>query len=338
MIETVQGRANGPKRSGVLLRVLQLVVILPGLALLSMALWFQYGGAVRVVSLSLVAALTFALARLWWERRARQVWLWAIVAAAVALGWYSTLRPSNDRVWAVDVEHGVTSDVQGDVVTLTNVRNFDWRTDTDFTPKWETRSYRLDQLASIDLITSVWANPAIAHVLVSFGFEDGQHIVFSAEIRREKGEVYSALAGFFRRFELVIIAADERDIVRLRTDVRRETVSVFPLSIRPEKRKELFLEYLALADTLSVRPEWYNTATTNCTTVVWRMARALSPGIPLDRDVLLSGYFPRYLYGLGVLSPGQPLDQVLARAVRKPVGPSGTDGVAFSRRLREGLE
>jgi hypothetical protein len=322
------------------MRLIQVIVILPGLVLLSMALWFQYGGTLRIFALTLVAAVMLALGRFWVQGRVWQVWIWATVATVAALGWYSTLRPSNDRTWAVDVEHGVTADVQGDVVTLTNVRNFDWRTADDFTPRWETRSYRLDQLSSVDLFTSVWGNPSIAHIMIGFGFDDGQHVVFSAEIRREKGEVYSALAGFFRRYELVIIAADERDLIRLRTDVRdnpRETVSLFPLTMRPEKRRELFLEYLSLADTLSVRPEWYNTATTNCTTVPWRLARALAPGLPLNRDVLLSGHFPRYLWTLGVVSPGQPLDEVLARAVRKPVGPAGEDGAEFSRRLRDGL-
>ncbi len=226
----------------------------------------------------------------------------------------------------MDVAHGVTSDVQGNIAILSNVRNFDWRSETDFTPRWETRRYNIDQITSVDLFTSTWGNPKIAHVMIGFGFEDGQHVVFSAEIRREEGEAYSALAGFFRRYELVIIAAEESDVIRLRTDIRKdpvETVSLFPLTLRPGKAKELFLEYLSLADTLSIAPEWYNTATTNCTTVPWKLARALSPGIPLDRDVLLSGYFPRYLYGLGVISPGVPLDEVLARAVRRPVGVGG---------------
>jgi hypothetical protein len=337
MIETVQGRANAPGRSGWPVRILQALVILPGLVLLAMALWFQYGGAVRVAALVVVGIVSVALGRLWLQGRGWQVWLWAGIGTVVALGWYSTLRPSNDRVWAVDVAHGVTSDVQGSIAILSNVRNFDWRSATDFTPRWETRSYNIDQITSVDLFTSTWGNPKIAHVMIGFGFQDGQHVVFSAEIRREEGEVYSALAGFFRRYELVIIAAEEADVIRLRTDIRKdpvETVSMFPLTLRPGKAKELFLEYLSLGDTLAIAPEWYNTATTNCTTVPWKLARALVPGIPLDRDVLLSGFFPRYLYGLGVLSPDQPLDEVLAQAVRRPVGYTGDDPIEFSRLLR----
>lgn len=337
MIETVQGRADAPGRSGWPVRILQALVILPGLVLLAMALWFQYGGAVRAAALAVVGIAAIALGRFWLQGRGWQVWLWAGVATVAGLGWYSTLRPSNDRVWAVDVAHGVTADVKGSIATLSNVRNFDWRSATDFTPRWETRSYNIDQITSVDLFTSTWGNPKIAHVMIGFGFQDGQHVVFSAEIRREEGEVYSALAGFFRRYELVIIAAEEADVIRLRTDIRKdpvETVSMFPLTLRPGKAKELFLEYLSLGDTLSIAPEWYNTATTNCTTVPWKLARALAPGIPLDRDVLLSGFFPRYLYGLGVLSPDQPLSEVLAQAIRRPVGYTGDDPVEFSRLLR----
>lgn len=339
MFETAQGKAPRETRRGWRVLILQAMLIVPGLLLLAMALWFHYEGGPRAALMALVALAGMAIARVWVQRRAGAVWLVAAVVAALGFGWYSMLRPSNDRTWAVDVAHGVTSDVQGDIARLSNVRNFDWRTETDFTPRWETRSYNIDQITSVDLFTSTWGNPKIAHVMLGFGFQDGQHVVFSAEIRREEGEAYSALAGFFRRYELVIIAAEESDVIRLRTDIREnpvETVSLFPLTLRPGKAKALFLEYLALADTLSVAPEWYNTATTNCTTVPWKLVRALSPGIPLDRDVLLSGYFPRYLYGLGVLSPGQPLDVILARAVRKPVGPAGEDGAAFSRLLRAG--
>lgn len=319
------------------MRTVQALVILPVLALLALALWFHFGGAVRTLLLAAVGLSALALAVLWVQGRGRAVWAGFLVVALAGMGWYQGLLPSNDRDWTPDVAHGVTSDIQGNIAILQNVRNFDWRTTEDFTPRWETRRYDIDQITGVDLYTSTWGNPLIAHVMIGFAFADGQRLVFSSEIRREQGEGYSPLAGFFRRYELVIIAGDERDLIRLRTDVRDtppETVSIFPLTLRPETRKQLFLEYLSLADTLSVRPRWYNTATTNCTTVPWRLARALAPGLPLDGDVLLSGHFPRYLWRLGVLSPGVPLDQALAAAVRRPVGDAGPDNVDYSRLLR----
>lgn len=341
---TGKSRSSGPDfrappkaRGGWKMRSLQALVILPFFIWLALALRFQLAGQIRLAMLLLLAAAFLGLLRLWWRGRLGSVWIAAIALVAVTALWWTTIQPSNDRLWAADVEHGVTADVQGNIVTLNHVRNFNWRTATDFSPRWETREHALDQLASVDLLTSVWGSPAIAHVLVSFGFEDGRHVVFSAEIRREKGEQYSAIAGFFRRYELVLIAADERDIVRLRTDVRKETVSLFPLRMKPDTRRELFLEYLSLADALETGPRWYNTATTNCTTVVWRLARALAPGLPFDWRVLLSGYFPQYLYGLGVIRNDEPLVEALTRAVRQPVGPAGPDSAEFSRRLREGI-
>jgi hypothetical protein len=332
-----RARRPAPRRSGWIGRTFQALVILPVLGLLSLALWFHFDGDTRTGLLGLVGLATLGLGWLWVQGRGREVWLYAAVIGLAGLAWYQGLRPSNDREWTPDVAQGVTADVQGNIATLTNVRNFDWRTPEDFTPRWETRRYDIDQITEVDLYTSTWGNPLIAHVMIGFGFADGQRIVFSSEIRREEGEAYSAFAGFFRRYELIIIAGDERDLIRLRTDVRDappEVVSLFPLTMRPEKRKELFLEYLSLADTLSVRPRWYNTAITNCTTVPWRMARALAPGIPLTRDVLLSGHFPRYLWSLGVLSPGVPLDQALRAAVRRPVGEAGPDNEDYSRLLR----
>ncbi len=335
------GRAiGGARRSGWIVRTLQAFVLVPGLGLLAMAIWFQFNGQTRIGLLGLVGLAALGLLWLWWQGRGREVWLYGAVIGLAGLGWYQSIRPSNDRAWTVDVEHGVTADIQGNIAVVDNVRNFDWRTTTDFTPRWETRRYDIDTITEVDLFTSTWGNPSIAHVMIGFGFEDGQRIVFSSEIRRTEGEAYSTLAGFFRRYELIIIAAEESDVIRLRTDVRDdppEIVSLFPLTVQPEKRKELFLEYLSLADALSANPEWYNTATTNCTTVPWRLARALAPQIPLELDVLLSGHFPRYLHNMGVLSPGQPLDQVLAAAVRKPVGYAGPDGAEFSRLLRAAM-
>ena len=125
-----------------------------------------------------------------------------------------------------------------------DVRNFDWRGDADYDARWDTRDYDLSRLRSVDMILSTWGMPAIAHTLVSFGFDDGQRVVFSVEIRKERGEQFSELGGFFKQFELSVIAADERDIVRVRTAVRGETVSIYPIRMPPEAMRALFLSYV----------------------------------------------------------------------------------------------
>lgn len=316
-------------------RAVQAGVIMVMLALMALALGFLLDGVWRVAALGSLALASLGFAALWWRSNGRALWLgFGVLLVAFSL-WYATLRPENDQVWAADVAHGVTGTIGPDTVTLHNVRDFDWVSEARFTPNWEDRTYRLSDLRSMDLIQSVWSSPSIAHTLVSFGFADGRHVVFSAEIRRRGDQVYSSLGGFFRQFNLVLIAADERDIIRLRTDVRREWVSLFPLDIAPEQMRAAFLSYVALGNDLADRPRFYNTLTTNCTTVVWRLARAIAPGLPLDWRILLSGHLPEYLHGLGVLAPDRQMDEILARARRAPLGPAGDDSVAFSRRLRD---
>lgn len=173
-----------------------------------------------------------------------------------------SIAPSNDRAWAPDVAHGVTADIQGADVILRNVRNFDWKSETEFEPRWETRRYSLDRLTSVDLVSSVWASPAIAHTLISFGFADGGHVVFSAEVRRERGEEFSEVGGFFKQFELVMIAADENDILRLRTNIRREDVTLLPLRVTPAQARALFLGFTERANRMAAEAQFYQTVTT----------------------------------------------------------------------------
>nr|WP_237422124.1 DUF4105 domain-containing protein [Frigidibacter albus] len=250
----------------------------------------------------------------------RQIWrghvgraLAGLLGAAVVAGlWWSSIKPLADRDWAEDVARGVTGQVEEDLVTIRNVRDFTWSTPGTFTPAWRDETLRLSDLQTVDLVTSVWASPAIAHTLISFGFAGGRHIVFSAEIRRERGEAFSEIGGFFKEFELVLIAATEADIVRLRSDVRGESVSIFPLNLTPDQREALFRSYINLGNQLAENPRFYQTVTNNCTTIIWRLARTVDDRLPLDWRVLLSGYVPGYLHDLGLLEG--PLEQVLQAA------------------------
>ncbi len=246
-------------------------------------------------------------------------WPLLIYAAAFVLVavWWGLLSPSNDKDWADDVAQMTHGEVTDSQVTLHNVRNFDWRTTTDYTPRWETREYDLDQLSSVDMILSYWTGPAIAHTLVSFGFDDGRHVVFSVEVRKERHEQFSEVGGFFRRFELSVVAADERDIVRVRSNVRDnppEQVSLYRVALTPEARRSLFLAYVDEANELRRQPRFYNTLTTNCTTLVWDMMKRIAPGLPMDYRLLLSGYLPGYAYDVGGLDSRYTLPELEAMA------------------------
>ncbi len=263
------------------------------------------------------------------------------IALFVLLAWWSTLTPSHEREWADDVARLLEAEVDGSRVTLRNVRNFEWRTETDYTPRWETRSYDLDGLVSADLILSYWMGPQIAHTLVSFGFDDGRQLVFSLEIRKERHESFSAIGGFFREFEQVMIAADERDIVRTRSNARGEDVYLYRLRMRPEQLRALFLGYIASSVDLRHEPQFYNSLTSNCTTIIFRLARHIAPTLPLDYRLLLSGHFAEYVYDQKGLTPGyafaqlQALGHINARALASDA--EADDPAAFSRAIRRGV-
>ncbi|WP_336721608.1 DUF4105 domain-containing protein [Acinetobacter soli] len=226
-----------------------------------------------------------------------------MLAFLVALLWYFSLAPAQNRDWDPEVARLLDYQRQGDQITLHNVRNFDWQPDGQYTERWETRHYNLNQLRGVNIITSYWMGPQIAHTLVSFDFEQQKPLVFSIEIRKEKNENFSAIGGFFRQFELSLVAADEKDIVYTRSNVRHEQVYLFPVQVSKEQAKALFLEYLKTSDELRATPKWYNTLTSNCTTLVFDMAQAINPDeLPKDYRLLASGYLPNYLYDLNVLS------------------------------------
>ena len=265
-----------------------------------------------------------------WAGGALATWL-------VFLGGWSLQQPQQDRVWSDDVARLLQAQVRGNQVVLHNVRNFDWRSDTDYDARWETRTYDLDQLRTADLAMSYWMGPAIAHTLVSFGFADGRHLVFSLEIRKERGESFSAVGGFFRQFEEVLIAADERDILRVRTNVRGETMQLYRLNISPAALRQLFLAYLDQAAALRAAPAFYNSLTSNCTTVVFDLARKIDPGLPLDWRLLLSGYFDRYAYDHGGLMPGFDFPTLRARGDITARARAATDADTFPTAIRQGV-
>ncbi len=216
------------------------------------ALWYQTPGgqALKVSSVLLWAAFNVCLFAALWQGRTA----FALLAYAAAFGalliWWQRIPPSNDRVWADDVARMTTGTVEGTRVTLHNVRNFQWRGKTDYTQRWETRGYDLDRLNSVDMIMSYWTGPAIAHLLISFGFDDGEHVVFSVEIRREKHESFSEIGGFFKEFELSILAADERDVIRVRTNIRGEDDYLYRIRMPVPAMRELFLSYIDQANSL----------------------------------------------------------------------------------------
>ena len=259
-------------------------------------------------------------------------------AFAILLAWWTSIEPSNQRDWQTEVAVLPHATRDGDLVTLHNIRNFDYRTEHDFVPQYYDRTFDLRELDAVDLIAVYWVGDAIAHIMVSFGFA-GEHVAISIETRKEKGEAYSSIAGFFKQYELIYVVGDERDLIRVRTSYRRpeELVYLYRTRAAPENARRLFLEYVDRINRLKERPEFYNTLTTNCTTDVWFLVRALSDQFPLDWRVLLSGYFPAYAYALGSLDTDLPFEGLKSISLINDEAQAADHDPDFSRRIRAGL-
>jgi hypothetical protein len=282
----------------------------------------------------LAAALAFVVTR----RRGRTLVGYLIVFAALVALWFQ-IPASNDRDWQTDVSVTPYATVNGDLVTVHGVRNFDYRTETDFTPRWEDRTYDLKNLDSADIIAVYWAGKPIAHIMVSFGFRGEDYLAVSIETRKEKGEVYSTLAGFFRQYELVYIVGDERDLIGVRTTYRQPQEDVYVYRTRAPLRniRRIFFDYIQTMNELRERPRFYNTLTTNCTTSILTHTRMNPESPPMSWKVLLSGYVPDYLYELGRVDTTKPFAELekLSR-VNARAHAAGKDA-GFSQRIREGL-
>lgn len=241
------------------------------------------------------------------------------VIVLIAIASFFAMSASNEREWNPEVaqmlDYKLASD--GKTLTIDNVRNFDWQDKTHVQPRWETRQYDLTKLQRLDLIASYWMGDAIAHTLVSFGFSDGKQLALSIEIRKEVDEEFSTLGGFFRKFELVIIAADEKDIIYTRSNIRHEDVYIYPISMDKDKIKALLLAYLQQAKALKTQPIWYNSLLNNCTTGIYRLIKDIQP-LPFDYRLVLSGYIPSYLYDHRLIDHRYSLQQWQQRAHINP--------------------
>jgi hypothetical protein len=251
------------------------------------------------------------------------------------LVWWLLLSPSNDHDWEPEYAAVARAMVDGNRVLLTNVRNAVYGKDGSAAPAYYDAEYQLDQLDEVDLVSSYWSGDAIAHVFLSFGFSDGQHVAISVETRREKGEAYTVIGGLFRRYELIYVAADERDLIGVRTDIRRERLYLYRVSATAAEKRQLFLSYLDRITSLAETPEFYNTLINNCTTnVMWRAKAA--GGIPLDWKVLISGYADQYAYQLGLLDQALPFAELKRRSLVKRSSNVRIDA-GFSADIRRGL-
>jgi Domain of unknown function (DUF4105) len=317
---------------------LLIIVVLSSAVWANLAISYQLPGspAIRigaclvfnVVALGAVTGLAL--------RRYRRAVLVYAAIYAMLLVWWASINPSNDKAWAAAVAHGVTGSLDGDRLTVQNVRNFSWDSETNFVERWEQRTYDLLKLQSLDLYLVYWMGPAIAHTIMSFGFQDGRYLDFSIEVRRIRGQDYSAIAGFFKKNEIVYIGADERDLLTLRK-ARHEDVRLYRLGTPLPRARALLVQYIDEANDLAAHPRFYNTLTTNCTTTIFDMGRAVTSSIPFDWRIILTGYLPSYFYERGAVDTRIPLEELNRRADVNSRIDAGLSEIDFSSFVRDGV-
>jgi len=294
------------------------------------ALYFDFpiaSGGFAWAFVILTPAATWLLRRRCWPP------LVPLAAAAIVLAWWSQLQPSHDRSWQTNVSRLPWAVIEGDRVTLHNVRNFDYPPDGEPVARWETREFDLNEITGMDIAINYWGSPWIAHPIMTFHFANTAPVAFSIETRKEEGESFSALGGFFRRFELIILAGDERDFFRLRIG-NDEDIFLYQTNFSPQRARTRFVEYLTAINQLQRQPRWYHAITTNCTTAIRTLAA--SDRIPWDWRLLINGLADQMLYEHGILTTGglsfAELRQsaLINQAVRE-----AHDDLEFSHRIRE---
>jgi hypothetical protein len=320
------------------------------------ALWLVLAGLLFIIGLLLVAwaagALYFDLPASAPVRNAAAIF-WVVVAAVLGLfggsrervliliafagilGWWLTLRPTQDADWQPDVARLAYANIEGDQLTVHDIRNFDYRTATDFTPQYDTRVFNLTNLRGLDLFIDYWGSPYIAHPIASFDFGPQGHLCFSIEIRPKVGQPYSVLAGLYRRYELIYIAADERDVIRLRTNCKHEDLYLYRLTLPLSDVRTRLMEYLDRLNKLHQHAGWYNEVTENCTTSI-RAQHPSSDRMPWDWRMLVNGFMDQMLYEKHLLAGNLPFAELKQRALINERALGAGDAPDFSEKIRAG--
>jgi len=271
------------------------------------------------------------------RRRRTQTFLLSLVGFFAVAVWFSTITPKTDASYPQDVTMPY-AEFQGDIITIHNVRNSDYRARDDMDVHYETRVYNLRDLKTVDLFMNYWGDDLIAHTLLSFGFADGEHIAVSVETRREIGEAYSEWAGFFKQYELIYIWADERDVVRLRTNYRKERVYLYRTTLSAPKGQDLFIDMMERTNGLYKRAEFYHTIKQNCTnTLAHHIIASKAYKIPFWKRRIATGSADKRAHAEGLLDNSRPFDELRQAAFINDRAIAADKDPRFSEKIRTHL-
>jgi len=313
--------------------VIALLTVVAALFLFVASVPWEWGRILLAAAFVLAVVGLFVFIKPRWKSALLFVVLFALICL-----WYALIPASTDRDWLPDVARAVSVDFDGDQVTIHNVRNFRYRSESDYDEVWETRTYDLSTIRSLDLYFSYWGSRDIAHTMFSFGFDNGDYLAVSVETRKEVGETYDPLRSLFKRFELIYILGDERDLIAVRTNTRLEDTYLFPMFVSPEARRALLVDILNRADELGREPAYYGTIAHNCTTtLITHLNKVDEQPVRFSWKLLMNGFIPELAYERGKLPTDAPFEEVMQRyAISAKARETGI-GSGFSASIREGL-
>ena len=252
--------------------------------------------------------------------------------------WYSTIKPSNDRQWQKDVAVLAYATIDKNLVTVHNIRNFKYKSEFDYNASYYDETFDINRLQSLNFIATYWMGPDVAHTFLSFNFSDDKHLAISIEARKEMDESYSMIRGFFKDNELYYVVADERDLIGLRTNIRKnppEHVYMYEINASPQEERKVFLNYMQRLNELKENPEFYNTLTTNCTTSIWKNSLVSYSNMKFNWEILVSGHTARYLYKHGLLKTyGLSFEELQKRSYINPLVQDAPIDDSFSKKIR----
>ncbi len=223
-----------------------------------------------------------------------------ILCAGIVVAWLQ-IKPSHDREWEVSVAKLPSASFEGEQVKIRNIRNFEYKSEKDFSVRYYDKTYDLNKLVSIDYVLVYWdGNEAVAHTILSFGFSNGEYLSVSVETRLERGEPQSGLRGLFKQYESIYILGDEKDLLRLRTNYRREDVFLYPTTIKPQIVRKLFKIIMERVNQIDSEPEFYNTLSHSClTSLANDFEQVIARRSFFDFRRIANGYSDEMLYENG---------------------------------------
>jgi hypothetical protein len=258
------------------------------------------------------------------------------IATVIILMILLVRTPSNDRDWAVDQQTLPYAVFEGDNVTVKDVRNFSYSSRDEYTPNYYDKTFDLNTIKSVDYIVEPLASVAAAHTFLSFGFDNGDYLGISIEIRKEKGEEFSPFLALLDEYEIMYVVVDERDTIQLRAIHRDNPVYLYPAEVTPDKIRPLFVDMLMRVNRLKEKPEFYNTLTNTCATNIAYHINKLSPGrVPWDLRILLPLDSDELAYELGLIDNTQPFEEVRKQHLINEYVKEYANDSDFSLKIRE---